>query len=154
MSESRPIVRAGMTLVEVTVALGVGSLALALGLHLYVQTQRVIDRQQVKAARLGAETDLLALLRRDIRLAAAIAPESTAERLVLVARDGSRTRYNATPKGTQRAARPDDPPGAPQALGVRAAFSYPPGGRLVRVSWREAGVSQSLTLCLRNGGAL
>jgi len=143
---------------ELVVSMGVASLALGLGLQLYVKTQQVIDREQVHASRLGSETDLLSLLRRDVRLAAEVGPRSTAERLILVAADGSQVEYEVTPAGVARRGPAAGGQDLPAVEGVRPRFAYPEvsgeGGRVVEVSWGEGAGRRSVTLHLRNGGVL
>jgi len=141
---------------ELVISMGVASVVLVLGLQLYVQTERVIDRQQVKASRLGAETDLLSLLRRDVRTAALIAPQSNHSHLTLVSLDGSHVEYQTTPEGVERIGPAADLP-AP-TLTVHPRFEYPEiagrTGRVVRVSWDDEGASHSIVLHLRNQGRL
>jgi hypothetical protein len=135
--------------------MGVGAVVLVVGLKLYIQTQRVMARQEVEAARLGTESDLLGLLRRDVRAAAFIGPESTETQLVLVGPDGSRVTYRPAPDGTVRVAAVSGMPFAEQALSVRPRFDYPASaGRpnLVRISWGQGRAVRSVTLHLRNCG--
>jgi len=149
------ITRRGYTLVECIVAMGVGAVILVVGLQLYIQTQRVMARQEVQAARLGTETDLLGLLRRDVRAAALVAPESTDTRLVLLGPDGSRVTYRPTLDGVVRVAAASPLPLAEQALSVKPRFDYPaPTGRrnVVRVFWGQGRAGRSVTLHLRNYG--
>jgi len=150
--------RRALTLLELVISMGLATLALGLGLQLYVKTQEAIDRQQLRAGRLGAETDLLALLRRDLRGAAAVAAGSTAERLVLVAGDGSRIAYEVTPAGVQRTGPEGEAATPPVIEGLRPRFAYPAAGgrrgRVVEVSWSEGRAPRSVTLHLRNGGRL
>ena len=158
MRHSAPHSRRGLTLLELVVSMSIATLALGLGLQLYVKTQQVIDRQQVKASRLGSETDLLSLLRRDIRMAAAVAPRSTDSHLILVARDGSRIEYQVSPEGVVRTGRASEAPGVPPVEGLRPHFTYPEvGGHVggvVEVSWGEGAGAQSVRLHLRNEGTL
>jgi Tfp pilus assembly protein PilW len=138
---------------ELVVSMGIGTLALALGLQLYAKTQQAIDRQQVRASRLGSETDLLLLLRRDLRMAAAVGRGSTADHLVLVGTDGSRTQYRSTPEGAVRTAGRE----AMAVEGVRPRFRYPAdrrSGRVVEVSWGEGAARAAVVLHLRNEGKL
>jgi prepilin-type N-terminal cleavage/methylation domain-containing protein len=143
----------GYTLLECIVAMAVAGVTLVVGLELYVQTQRAMGRQEAAAARLGTEADLLSLLRRDVRAAALVAPESSAAQLVLVGLDGTRTTYRAaadrlTRTGTGTAAQP-----AQQALPLAVRFAYPGGraGRLVEISWGKSAATRRLVLHLRNG---
>ncbi|MBM3474559.1 MAG: prepilin-type N-terminal cleavage/methylation domain-containing protein [Armatimonadetes bacterium] len=147
--------RRGLTLMELMVSMAVLAVVMALGLQLEFQTQRAMDREQAKAARLGSEADLLSLLRRDVRAAAAIGPRSTEARLVLVAADGRRVEYRVTPAGVERMG-PEPAAGLLAGVeGVRPRFSYPAAaGRVVRVSWGEGAAARSITLHLRNRGTL
>ncbi len=157
MLRTPPRRRSGVTLMELAVSMGIATLALALGLQLYVKTQQAIDRQQVKASRLGSEADLLALLRRDVRLAAAVAPRSTADHLILVAADGSRVEYRVTAQGVARVGA-SEASGLPAIEGLRPRFACPKaagrGGGIVEVSWGEGAGRRSVALHLRNEGAL
>jgi prepilin-type N-terminal cleavage/methylation domain-containing protein len=148
--------RRGYTLIECVVALGVGSVMLLVGLQLYIHTERAIARQEVEAARLGTETDLLALLRRDVRRAALVAPESNASQLVLVGLKGSRVTYRITAEGVVRAGDTATTTLPEQTLAIRPQFDYPAAagrrGSLVRVSWSAGPATRSLTLHLRNYG--
>jgi prepilin-type N-terminal cleavage/methylation domain-containing protein len=140
----------GYTILECLVAMAVAATMLTLGLQLYVQTQRALSRQEVQAARLGSETDLLGLLRRDVRAAVAVAPGSTPTRLELVGLGGGRVIYCAGAEGVTRTV---SPPSAPtQMLPVTPRFDCP-GRGLVRISWGEGGAVRSLTLHLRNTGS-
>jgi type II secretory pathway pseudopilin PulG len=150
--------RAAFTLMELVVSMAVTSAAMVLGLQVYVQTQRAMDRQQVKAAQLGSQSDLLSLLRRDVRAAALIAPQSTASHLILVSADGSRVEYRATPDGVTRMGPPGDPRSRGLVQGVSPRFEYPAiagrGGRVVRAAWDDGAGPRSITLHLRNQGTL
>ncbi|MBM3497973.1 MAG: hypothetical protein FJX74_04805 [Armatimonadetes bacterium] len=158
MRPDRPLNRRGLTLMELVVSMGVATLAVGLGLQLYAKTQQAIDRQQLQAGRLGRETDLLSLLRRDIRLAATVDPRSTDSRLILVAGDGSRVEYRANSEGVTREGAAAETPGLATIEGLRPRFAYPSvagrGGRVVEVSWGDGAARRSVALHLRNGGTL
>ena len=149
--------RRGLTLMELVVSMAVLTIVMGLGLQLEFQTQRAIDREQAKATRLGSEADLLSLLRRDIRAAAAIGPRSTEARLILVSADGGHVEYRVTPAGVERSG-PEPNPGVFEGVqGVRPRFAYPSTsgpGRLVQVSWGEGAATRSIALHLRNRGTL
>jgi len=125
---------------------------LVVALGLYTQTQRVLDRQQVEAARLGRETDLLSLLRRDIRSAALVDPESSDSHLILVAEDGSRIIYASGPEGVRREGVATGLAVAVNSVETPAKFEYPEGrgGGLIRVTWGEGTGPRVVTLHLRN----
>ncbi len=146
--------RCGVTLMELLVAMGVASVTLVISLQLFVATQRVLDRQQVKAARLGQESDVLSLLRRDVRAAAYVAAESTESRLVLVDLDGSKITYETDGEVVRRDAARQSFAWASEALALAPRFEYPgvegKSGRLVRVTWGPAEARRSITLSLRN----
>jgi type II secretory pathway pseudopilin PulG len=143
-----------MTLIELIVAMGVASAVLVISLQLYVVTQRALDRQQVQAARLGDESDMLSLLRRDVRQAAYVAPESTARRLVLVGLDGGRTTYEADDETVERDAPQESFAWPVEAVALAPRFEYPGAdgerGGLVRVTWGPPEAQRSITLNLRN----
>ena len=148
----------GLTLMELVVSMAVLAIVMGLGLQLEFQTQRAIDREQAKATRLGSEADLLSLLRRDIRAAAAIGPRSTEARLILVSADGGRVEYRVTPGGVERSG-PEPSAGVLAGIeGVRPRFAYPAAAgkaeRIVRVSWGEGAATRSIALHLRNRGTL
>lgn len=150
--------RRGLTLMEVLVSMALLTVVIALGLQLHFQTQRAMDREQAKAARLGSEADLLSLLRRDVRAAAAVAPGSTESDLILVSADGGHVEYRVTPPGVERRG-PEPNVGIFAGVeGVQPRFAYPTvrgrAGRVVRVSWGEGAAARSVTLYLRNRGTL
>jgi type II secretory pathway component PulJ len=140
---------------ELVISMGLLTVVMALGLQLEFQTQRAMDREQAKAMRLGTEADLLSLLRRDVRAAAAVGPRSTETRLILVSADGRHVEYRVTPAGVERTG-PEQGAGAPaEVQGVRPRFAYPAGARqVVCVSWGEGAAARSITLHLRNRGTL
>jgi len=144
----------GVTLLELLVAMAIGSVTLVVSLQLYVATQRAIGRQQVKAARLGQESDLLSLLRRDIREASLVAPESTESRLVLVNLDGGRLTYETEGETVRREAPKASYAWPVETIALMPRFEYPSGrgeeGRLVRVRWGPPEAPRALTLNLRN----
>jgi hypothetical protein len=139
---------------ELIVAMGVASVTLVISLQFYVVTERALDRQQVQAARLGQESDMLSLLRRDVRTAAYVAPESTESRLVLVGLDGDRVTYQTDGEVVQRDAPQRSFAWPMEAISLAPRFEYPgpEGGarRLVRVLWGPADGQRSVTLNLRN----
>ena len=144
----------GVTLLELLVAMAIASVTLVVSLQLYVATQRAIDRQQVKAARLGQESDLLSLLRRDIREASLVAPESTESRLVLVNLDGGRVTYETQGETVRREAPEASYAWPVETVALAPRFEYPAdrgeSGRLVRVTWGPPEAPRALTLNLRN----
>ena len=148
-THARPTIRRGFTLMEMIVAMAVGSVALLVALEVYSQTERVLSHQRDAASRLGNGTDLLSLLRREVRAASEVGGASDDATLVLVALDGSETVYESGESEVTRRG-PESP--VAMAIGsvpVHARFEYPDAG-LVRVSWGSERAARSVTLHLRN----
>ncbi len=134
---------------EMVVAMAVATVAILVALEVYSQTERVLSHQRDAAARLGNGTDLLSLLRRDVRAAAGVGEASDEATLVLTGVDGSETVYESREGEVTRRG-----PGSPVATAigsvpVRARFEYSSPG-LVQVSWGSDRAARSVTLHLRN----
>jgi len=143
--------REGYSLIEVLVAITVASVAILVAVQLYGQTEKLLGRQRNDAATLGGGTDLLSLLRMDVRGASGVGEGSDESHLVLVTSDDSEVTYDATPEAVTRRG-PDSPLAtAAGAVPVSARFEYP-GAGLLRVSWGANRAARSVTLHLRNHG--
>ncbi len=158
---SRPTATGGLTLMECIVAIGIFMVLTTLALQLYIVTHRAIVRQELAASREGSERDLLAMLRRDARLARAVAPESSATRLVLLMPDGERIEYRAAADHVTR--RSPSLPETTHSVSGPVTFAWWPEGRAqcvtVRLASQETGkaagatggrAGRALTVHLRN----
>jgi len=140
--------RAGLTLMECVVAIGVFMLLATLALQFYIVTERAIGRQQASASREGDQRALLTALRRDARQARAVGAESEARHLVLLMPDGDRVEYRVAADHVSR--RAGAAPEEAYPAGEPPSFVVSPGAASDCVTVRLAADRPALTLHLRN----
>ncbi len=157
--------RDGLTLAECLTAIGVFAAVAALSMRLYVTTYQGLERQQSQLQALGGRQDLMASLRRDVRMASA-AQVASPNQLVLrlpafasgAATAGELVEYRATGRRVVRTARPagernqETSPQEFELVGEQARFACA-APRLVKVAFVSSHGAEprgGLALHLRN----